>query len=74
LEFRQVLLHPADPPTTTSLMGYQVVVKPGEVPKNIVMKRLNAHRDIAITESGNRRSQRYFDEILPTYSGKLRKA
>jgi hypothetical protein len=38
------------------------------------MKRLNAHRDIAITESGNRRSQRYFDEILPTYSGKLRKA
>jgi hypothetical protein len=47
-------------------MGYQVVVKPGEVPKNIVMKRLNAQRGLLITQSGNRRSGRYFEEILPT--------
>ena len=69
-----MLAHPADSPTTASLMGYQVVVKPGTVPKNIVMERLNTQGGLEDTHSSNRRSEHYFDEILPTESGKLRKA
>jgi hypothetical protein len=53
-----MLLHLADAPTTASLMGYQVVVKAGGSPKNIVIKRLNADGDLLNAQRGNRRSER----------------
>lgn len=74
MKLRQVLAHPTDAPTTASLMGYQLVVKAGGTPKNIVIERLNAEREFLITQRDNRRSERYFAETSTTKSGKLRKA
>jgi hypothetical protein len=71
---RHVLAHPTDAPTTASLMGYQLVVKAGGAPKNIVIERLNAERELSITQRGKSRSERYVAKKSTTQSGKLRKA
>jgi hypothetical protein len=67
----QALHAPADAPTTASLMGYQVMVKPGKAAKDIVMKWLNAERGSMFTDRDNRCSERYLAGKSTTKSGIL---
>ena len=65
------MLHPADSPTTASLMGYPGVVKPATACNSIVMKALNAQRGCTFAYRGFPRQERYLAGTLTTMSGKL---